>query len=111
MPQYQCKNAPKIAVIIGNNTASSGEAVAVAFSGQKNVRFFGQHTARCTNATYPFLLSDGACLLLPIMLFSNRLGQAFYSGITPDEIIDINNLEEKDPVIEAAVHWLCNSQL
>ena len=110
LPPYQLKNTPKIAVLIGNNTASSGEAVAVAFSGQKNVRFFGQHTSGFANATYPFFLSDGACLLLPVMLFSNRLGQIFYANIAPDEIINVNEATNslKDPTIEAAIDWLCN---
>ncbi len=111
LPLYQLKKIPKIAVLIGNKTASSGEAVAVAFSGQKNVRFFGQETSGFANGTYPFFLSDGACLLLPVMLFSNRLGQIFYANIVPDEIIKANeetNLLE-DPTMEAAIDWLCNS--
>ncbi len=110
MPPYQLKNTPKIAVLIGNNTASSGEAVAVAFSGQKNVRFFGQHTSGFANATYPFFLSDGACLLLPVMHFSNRLGQIFYTNMAPDEVINANEATNslKDPTIEAAIDWLCN---
>ncbi|VHO02349.1 Peptidase family S41 [Candidatus Rhabdochlamydia sp. T3358] len=110
LPPYQLKNTPKIAVLIGNNTASSGEAVAVAFSGQKNVRFFGQHTSGFANATYPFFLSDGACLLLPVMHFSNRLGQIFYTNMAPDEVINANEATNslKDPTIEAAIDWLCN---
>ena len=106
LPVYKLKNKPKIAILIGNNTASSGEATAIAFSGQQNVRFFGQNTAGLATGTYPFLLSDGACLLLPIILFSNRLGQVFDTKIIPDEITDVSEDLTNDPTIEAAISWL-----
>ena len=109
MPLYKLKNKPNIAIIIANSTIGSGEDVAVAFSGQQNVRFFGQHTAGFTTANEGFLLRDGAYLFFPIAHCSNRLGQIFYAGVTPDETInqDEINLEGKDPTIEAAISWLC----
>lgn len=104
LPLYTLKNKPKIAILIGKGTIGSGEAVAIAFSGQQNVRFFGQHTAGFTNSNHPFHLSNGAVLNLPSMYFSNRLGQVFCSPVTPDEIIEANELE--DLTLEAALNWL-----
>lgn len=104
---YKLKNKPKIAVLIGKGTIGYGEAVAVAFSGQKNVRFFGQNTAGFTNSNFPFPLSDGAFLNIPFMYFSNRLGQVFYTNITPDEMIDPD--ESEDLTLKAALNWLKSS--
>src|SRR4029079_934252 len=48
-----------IAVLISRATASSGEAVAVAFQGRPQTRFFGGHTRGATTSNDQFPLRDG----------------------------------------------------
>jgi carboxyl-terminal processing protease len=41
---YHVAGLPNVAVLIDRSTGSSGEAIAVAFRGRADTRFFGQHT-------------------------------------------------------------------
>ncbi|HVR31222.1 MAG TPA: S41 family peptidase [Acidimicrobiia bacterium] len=92
---------PPVAVLIGRQTASSGEATAVAFRGRPNTRTFGQQTAGLTTSNEPLYLSDGAMLALTMSVFTDRTGHAFGQDIPvqPDQSID------GDPV-DPAVEWL-----
>lgn len=101
---YVLKTYPQIAVLLGERTASAGEAVAIAFSGKQNVRFFGQKTAGFTSCNELYRLKDGAGIALSTKLFANRLEKSFFGGISPDEGIFL--IEGKDLTIEAAIHWL-----
>lgn len=101
---YILKTYPRIAVLIGEKTASSGEAIAIAFSGKQNVRFFGQKTAGFTSCNELYKLKDGACIALTTGLFANRMEKSFFGGICPDE--DVPLVEGKDLTIEAAIRWL-----
>lgn len=101
---YLLKTYPRIAVLLGERTASAGEAVAIAFSGKQNVRFFGQKTAGYTSCNELYKLKDGACIALTTGLFANRMGKSFLGGMTPDEEISLT--EGKDLTIEAAIQWL-----
>ena len=93
---------PPIAVLIGATTSSSGEAIAIAFQGNRNTRTFGDHTRGLTTANGPFALSDGAILNLAQGFEVDRNGRPYEDGVTPDE--------EADPAGEAvpsvARNWL-----
>ena len=92
-----------VAVLISSFTGSSGEAVAVAFHGQAEVRFFGQSTAGLTTANELVELSDGALIALTMSNFTDRLGLQYGQGISvqPDEATaDFTEAES------AAVEWL-----
>jgi C-terminal processing protease CtpA/Prc len=79
---------PPIAVLVGGTTASSGEAVAIAFRGNPNTRSFGQRTRGLTTANAPFMLSDHAVINLTTSIDADRVGHAYQDGVTPDELID-----------------------
>ena len=53
----------KGAAVISSLTASSGEAVTIAFIGRLNARTFGERTRGLTTSNDQFLLSDGAVLI------------------------------------------------
>ena len=92
---------PPIAVLVGPMTASSGEAVAIAFQGNSHTRMFGEHTRGLTSANGPFTLIDGAVLILAQAIEVDRRGRVYENGVTPDEIT--NDASE----IPAAAHeWL-----
>ncbi|HEY4049684.1 MAG TPA: S41 family peptidase [Acidobacteriaceae bacterium] len=98
-----------VAVLVDSSTASSAEAVSIAFHGRDVTRFFGQHTAGKSNAVQPFKLPDGAELYLTTAIDADRTGKAFPDGLTPDEVlpaVDAMPQETNDAVVTAAETWL-----
>jgi hypothetical protein len=100
-----------VAVLIGPRTASSGEAVAVAFHGRSRTRFFGQPTAGLANANGSMKLPDGAMMMVMTSVDVDRNGQRFGEKVNPDETIGgvvspISLGTMDDPAIVAAVKWL-----
>jgi len=73
-----------VAVLIGPKTASSGEAVALAFRGRARSRSFGGPTAGFSTANQPTHLVDGSILLLTGALMADRKGRGDGHPITPD---------------------------
>jgi C-terminal processing protease CtpA/Prc len=88
-PVYQLKAAsPPVAVLTGVNTASSGEAIVVAFRGRPHTRSFGLYTAGLSTGNGGFPLSDGAVIVLTTVVFADRTGQMYGERIYPDEVVD-----------------------
>ncbi|MFZ6026506.1 MAG: S41 family peptidase [Chloroflexota bacterium] len=92
---------PPVAVLTDKRTASSGEAIAVAFRGRPHTRSFGAATAGLStgNETYP--LSDGAVLILTEAVFADRTGSTYGGRIEPDERAWFGR-----PARQAAIAWL-----
>ena len=109
-PAYQVKRSlPPVAVLTNGQTASSGEAITVAFRGRPHTRSFGGPTygVPTANATIP--LSDGALLVLTVALDSDRTGQTYEHAIPPDqEVADTISTSgiAGDHVVQAALTWL-----
>lgn len=91
---------PKVAVLLDNDIASSGEAVAIAFVGRENTRSFGSPTCGLSTANQSFTLSNDAQLLLTVSYMADRNLNLFGTPIVPDE--EISNEE----VFDRAVAWL-----
>ncbi len=84
---YDIKNKnPKIVVWINKMTASSGEAVAIAFKGKSNTYFIGEPTCGLTTANQSYIFSDGSKLVLTVASFADR-NMNEYSCIEPDTLI------------------------
>jgi C-terminal processing protease CtpA/Prc len=92
---------PPVAVLIGDRTASAGEATTVAFGARPDTRFFGRATAGLTTANEPLALSDGALLMLTMSVFTDRAGRSYGQDIAVDPDVAIDG--DPDP---AAVEWL-----
>lgn len=90
----------RVAVLIGPRTASSGEAVAVAFHGRPRTRSFGRATAGMANANSSHALPDGSLLLLTTAIDVDRNGVVFGKTVEPDETVDDAG------AIDAASAWL-----
>ncbi len=90
-----------VAVLIGESTASSGEAVAIAFHGRERTRFFGAPTLGLTTANEGFELVDGAMIFVTTARFADRGGAPFGGEIIPDE-----TAEQGQASIDAATTWL-----
>lgn len=91
----------KIAVIIDGGTASSGEAVAIAFKGRPNTQFFGTPTCGLSTANAPFDFSNGDLLNMTTAYMVDRTGKKYGQTVEPDEEIE-NNEDLRTRVIE----WL-----
>ena len=101
-----------VAVLVDNSTASSAEAITIAFHGRPNTRFFGDHTAGKSTAVQPFKLDDGAELYLTTAVDADRSGKPYPDGFTPDQMFPSTTvlpLESSDPVVHAAENWLTGS--
>lgn len=98
------KPDPKVAVLIGPCTSSSGEMTTVAFIGRNNTRLFGQPTGGYTTANRTFVLSDGSNLLLASSYVADRNQKKYLNKITPDErVVSVSGL---DVEVKAAEKWL-----
>lgn len=76
-----------VAVLTGPRTASSGEAVAIAFRGRPDTRSFGLPTAGLSTANGTFPLPDGSMLLLTAAVDADRTGRKYRDKVDPDETI------------------------
>lgn len=102
-PAYRLHtDAPPVAVLIRETTASSGEAVAVSFQGRARTRTFGQPSRGLTTGNQPFLLSDGALLNLTTTVYVDRLGRRYGGPIEPDQAV----AGSTESVLAAAESWL-----
>ncbi len=98
-----------VAVLVDNSTASSAEAITIAFHGRPNTRFFGDHTAGKSTAVQPFKLDDGAELYLTTAVDADRSGKPYPDGFTPDQVFPSTTVmpqEASDPVVLASEAWL-----
>jgi len=93
---------PKIIVLTGSNTASSGEMVVISFKGNKNTSFIGMSTAGYSTGNAGHLLSDGSVLNLCESYCRDRNKTPYYGKIAPDKLIidELNN--RMDTTIEYA---------
>ncbi|MBA3813661.1 MAG: S41 family peptidase [Alphaproteobacteria bacterium] len=97
-------NSP-ITVLIGPDTASSGEAITVSFKGRPHTRFFGQKTSGLSSANQGFPLTDGAELFLTTAYFADRHQNIYTDGISPDEFTSEGENHE-DSTLKKATEWL-----
>lgn len=102
-------STPRIALLIGPQTASAGEVVALAFRGTGTTRRFGADTAGATTGTRTFVLLDGAELVLAVVTIGDREGRSETGPLRPDEPVGPGvrgaPLGEQ-PAVRAALDWL-----
>jgi carboxyl-terminal processing protease len=109
-PALRTPSPAPVAILVDSSTASSAEAITIAFHGRPDTRFFGTHTAGKSTAVQPFKLDDGAELYLTTAIDADRSGKSYPDGFTPDQIVSVNGSsmpqENNDVVIQAAQSWL-----
>ncbi|MFI6690103.1 S41 family peptidase [Streptomyces sp. NPDC050485] len=98
-----------VAVLTSGETASSGEAVVVAFRGRPATRFFGQYTGGIPTGNAIHRLPDGAMLVLTEVKDADRTGRTYDAPIPPDE--ETNAIQHTAPArpdqaLDAAKNWL-----
>jgi C-terminal processing protease CtpA/Prc len=100
-PYILKKPNPKVAVFIDEATASSGEAIAIAFKNRADTRFFGMSTCGLSTANQSFDMPAGGVLYLTVSTMADRTGQAYGKRVTPD-VEDVN----QTGYIQEAIEWL-----
>lgn len=89
-----------MAILTDRATASSGEAIAIAFKGRANTRSFGKATCGLSTANVTNRLSDGALLNLAQLMMADRFKQAYGSSVPVDEVVSA------EKVMAEATSWL-----
>lgn len=95
---------PAVAVLQGPRTASSGEAVLVAFRGRPEVRTFGQPTRGLSTSNLTNVLADGSRLNVTNAVFADRTGRLYGGTIPPDQDISADVPDGQRVALAAA--WL-----
>jgi len=98
-----------VAVLSSHHTASSGEAVVLAFRGRARTRSFGTPTHGLSTGNAGFTLQDGTVLQLTTTSFVDRTGQVHGGPIEPDERVD--SLPLMDDAEAEAARWLRRQRL
>jgi carboxyl-terminal processing protease len=108
-PLFALPELPWVAVLLDRSTGSSGEAVAISFTGRPRARSFGEHTAGFSTSNQRYPLSDGAALFLCVGIEADRTGHRYPDGLDPDVQLpapDSRPTEEKDAVLQTAEDWI-----
>lgn len=98
-----------VAILAGPTTASSGEAVVIAFRCRERVKQFGSKTRGLTTANNGFELSDGSLIALTVSTFADGCGTTYGGTLNPDYEVGQSEAavpSVEDPAVEAAVEWL-----
>jgi C-terminal processing protease CtpA/Prc len=103
-----------IAVLVGPQTASAAEALALALINRGNVRLFGQVTSGDTSAPMAITLSDAHAVSISAAWFLDEHRNIVSTGIAPDEIVSEGNVSQgselsSSPASNRAVEWLTST--
>lgn len=93
---------PKIAVLVSNRTASSGEATLIAFKKQLNTRLFGTDSCGLSTANTPFTLSDRSTLFLTTAVMADREQEKYGDKVLVDQAT------APEQTTAEAINWLNN---
>ncbi len=99
----------KIVVLVGPNTGSSGEALAISFKGRKNTLFIGENTSGYTTSNDSFQFTNEIGVFMATSVEADRNGNVYLDHVEPDQKIlggdDFDQLKNDKKII-AALKWL-----
>jgi carboxyl-terminal processing protease len=99
---YTLRHAPlRVAVLLDQRVASSGEATAIAFHGRPDTRSFGIPTCGLSTSNVMFRLSDGSILNLTVARMADRNLVEFGGQVHPDEVI-----ADHAAAVARALQWI-----
>jgi carboxyl-terminal processing protease len=104
------KTQQRVAVLIGAQTASSGEMVAIALKGLPHAKLFGQPSAGYTTTNATYKLTDGAYLFLAAGYMADKNRHKYLPNIAPDVMVESSPLDAQDKTMEAARRWLLEAK-
>lgn len=92
---------PRVAVLVDNAVASSGEAIAISFKGRPDARLFGFATCGLSTANEGYPLSDGGTLILTVSTMADRMGNLYGDRVNPEE-----SIPDPSRIVERVIEWL-----
>ena len=102
------QNLP-VVILVGPQTASSGEFLIMAFKGRKNTLLLGDTTAGFVTANHGFQVTKETSINLSVGYGADRNGHAYTEAVTPDiqfsSVDQFNNIKG-DAKVKAAIEWL-----
>jgi len=106
-PRVLATPSPPVVVLIDDGTASSGEAVAIAFRGRPRTRLIGTPTYGLSSSNQGFVLGDGANLVITTGLDVDRTGKEYADQVVPDEVVSGPACaSDEDLQLARALDWL-----
>ena len=102
----------KIVVLIGPNTASSGEATAISLKGRKNTWFVGEPSGGYTTSNQSIQFSPTTGIFMAVSVESDRNGTIYLDNVKPDQtVVGGDNFEQlnQDLKVAAGLRWLKKS--
>lgn len=99
-----------IAILTGNQTGSSGEAVVVSFIGNNHTKSFGQPTWGLTTGNGSFELQDGSQIFLASTVMADRNGNLYRGSMSPDVLVTGKSVNENDLALDTAIQWIKTQQ-
>jgi carboxyl-terminal processing protease len=106
---YPIKREVPIAILIGGNTASSGEMTAITTIGRSNSIRIGEPTAGYTTTNLGFKLNEYSGLNLAVDYAMDRNGKVYPKNIDPEILVaggDNFEVLTKDQKVIKAISWL-----
>ncbi len=98
---YSLKSSfPYVAILTNKVTASSGEAVTIAFKGRNNTKSFGTPTFGVSTGNRSYTLSDSSRINLTESVFADRNKVKYGNAVYPDVLC------EDDKTLQEAINWL-----
>ncbi len=91
---------PYVAILTDNITASSGEAVVIAFKGRSKTKSFGTQTFGVSTSNRVYTLSDGSRINLTVSVFADRNKTKYGNCVYPDVKC------YKNKTLEEAINWI-----
>ena len=91
---------PYVAILTDKVTASSGEAVAIAFNGRNKTKSFGIKTFGVSTSNRSHTLSDGSRINLTECVFADRNKVKYGNSVSPDVKCDDSK------TLEEAINWI-----
>lgn len=95
---------PYVAILTDNITASSGEAVAIAFKGRDKTKSFGMPTFGVSTSNRSHTLSDGSRINLTESVFADRNKTKYGNSVPPDLSCEDNK------TLQDAIDWIENQE-
>jgi hypothetical protein len=99
-PYELLQSNPRVAVLVNNGIASSGEAVAISFIGRDNTKSFGVATCGLSTANSAYQISDDSLLILTTAYMADRGKNVYGIPIEPDDPVT------SEASINRAIAWL-----
>lgn len=80
---------PPVAVLMDSRTASSGEAMVVAFRRRPETRFFGQPSSGFATINRGLRLPDGTNMVVTTGYYVDRAGTQYEEQLFPDSVVPL----------------------